>query len=237
MPKWIKLPFVLFLLGVLIASRPILSAQQTASPLPKVTEHAEVKYPRLARQTRIQGQVRLEVTTDGHAATNVTAKEGHPLLAQSAVENVRTWKFVDHVPGTFDVTFKFHLLEDPVGFLQQPGIVEVLAAPERYIDHYTLPEKWNARIRDAQGTIDTTLTLWTYHGYGSNLDGYTTGPQGQERAIRNSHISGDMLGFDATVQDKHGQRLKFSMIGKMTGDKIKGVFLNYWVGCWRHMDG
>jgi hypothetical protein len=36
-----------------------------------------------------------------------------------------------------------------------------------------------------------------------------------------------MLGFDATLEDKYGQRLKFSMIGKMSGDKIKGVALNY----------
>lgn len=201
--------------------------QESPRPLPEVTAHAPIKYVPLALQARIQGQVRLRIATDGHAVTGVTVKDGHPLLAQAAVENVRTWKFVDHVPGTFDV-IKFHYMEDDATFLQQPGIVEVITTPERSIDRYTLPEQWNVQIRDAQGTIDTPLTLWTYHENETKLDGYTGGPQSQQRAIRNSHITGDMLGFDATVEDKYGQRLKFSMIGKMAGHKIKGVFLNYW---------
>jgi len=215
---------VVYLVGALA-----IRAQESTQPLPEVTEHAEIRYMPLARQARIQGQVHLQITTDGHTVTGVAVKDGHPLLSQAAVENVRTWKFVEHAPGSFDVTFKFHFLDDDrVTFLQQPGIVEAVASPEGGIYHYTLPEQWNAHIRNAQGTIDTPLTLWTYHTSESEIDGYTTGPQGQERAIRNSHITGDMPGFDATVDDKYGQRLKFSVIGKMTGDKIRGVFLNYW---------
>ena len=37
-----------------------------------------------------------------------------------------------------------------------------------------------------------------------------------------------MIGFDAALEDPDGQRLKFSLIGKKTGDKIKGVFLDDW---------
>ena len=223
--RWnLSLWLAVYLVGALT-----IRAQESAQPLPDVTEHSEIRYVPLARQARIQGQVHLRITTDGHAVTDVMVKDGHPLLAQAAVENVRTWKFVEHTPGTFDVTFKFHFLDvNPGTFLQAPGRIEVFAFPDRHIYSYTTPEKWTAHLRNAQGTIDTPLTLWTYHTSESEMDGYATGPQGQEREFRNSHITGDMLGFDATLDDKYGERLKFSMIGKMTGDRIRGVFLSYW---------
>jgi outer membrane biosynthesis protein TonB len=223
--RWnLSLWLAVYFVGVLAVR-----AQESPQRLPGVTDHAEIKYAPLALQARIQGQVRLQVITDGHVATNVTIKAGHPLLAQAAVENVRTWKFVEHDPGTFDVTFNFHFLEDDVTFLREPGVVEVVAPPQCCTDRYTLPEKWNLHLRNSQGTINAPLTMWTYHKpYGSQVDGYATGTQGQERELRNRHISGEMLGFDATLDDKYGQRLKFSLIGKMTGDRIKGVFLNYW---------
>ena len=229
MPKQPNLRFRVFLLAILVSCSAVLRAQESARPLPEVTEHAAVKYPPLALQARIQGQVHLRITTDGHVVTDVNVKEGHPILAQSATENVKTWKFVDHEPGTFDVSFKFHFLDNnPDTFLQPQGRIEVFAFPEGGIYSYTLPEKWNAHLRNAQAAIDTPLTMWTYHSSDSEIDGYATGRQGQEREFRNSHITGDMLGFDATLDDKYGERLKFSMVGKMTGGKIKGVFLNYW---------
>ena len=230
MPSATRLHLKLFLLAVLAAPSARLWAQESVNTLPDVVEHAAITYPALARQARIQGRVCLRVTTNGHAVTDVGIEEGHPLLAQSAEQNVRTWKFVDHVPATFDVTFNFRFLDNTVTFLQQPGLVQIVESPEGGISSYTLPEKWNAQVRNAQGTIDTTFTLWTYSSFEPELDGYTTGPQGQDRTIREPHLDGDMLGFDATLDDKYGQRLKFSMIGRITGDKIKGVFLNYWGG-------
>jgi hypothetical protein len=171
----------------------------------------------------------LRLTTNGHAVSDVVVLEGHPILVQSATDNVRTWKFVEHFPASFDVTFNFRIIDNAGTFLQQPGLVQVVSSPECCIDHYTFPEKWNAPVRNAEGTIKTILTLWTYHSpEGQQLGGYTTGPQGQERAIRDPHLEGEMLGFDATLEDKYGQRLKFSMIGKMTGNEIRGVLLNYW---------
>ena len=228
MPPATRLRRFLILLVVLTWPSAALWAQESSGALPEVIEHAAPLYPPLARQARIQGEVRLRVTTNGHVVTDVAVKEGHPLLVQSAEDSVRQWKFVDHVPGTFDVTFKFRVLDFAGTFLQQPGIVEVATGSRGGVGSYTLPEKWNAQIRNAQGTIRTTLTLWTYRTFESKLDGYTTGSQGQEREIREPHIDGDMLGFDTRIEDKFGQRLKFSMIGKRTGEKIKGVFLNYW---------
>ena len=228
LPTSTRLSFTVFLLVVLAGPSAGSWAQESSKTLPEVTEHAAIVYPPLARQARIQGQVRLRVTTNGHAVTAVDIAEGHPLLAQSADQNVRTWKFVDHVPATFDVTFKFQALENTRRFLEQPGLVQVVEGPEGGINRYTLPEEWNVEVRNAQGTMKTNLILWTYHTFETELDGYSKGPQGQERDIRETHIDGDMLGFDARLDDKYGQRLKFSMIGKMSGDKVKGVFLNYW---------
>jgi outer membrane biosynthesis protein TonB len=231
LPTGTRLRLTLFLLAVIAGPSAALLAQESAKALPEVTEHRIPVYPPLARQARIQGSVRLRLMTNGHAVTDVVVLEGHPLLTRSATDSVRTWKFVDHVPGAFDVTFDFRLPEDET-FLQQPGIIEVIAEPGSGIDKYTLPENWNARVRNAHVTVDTTLTLWTYNYRFlepiSEMNGYTTGPQGHERSLRQAHIDGDMLGFDATLDDKHGQRLKFSMIGKMNRDKIKGVFLDYW---------
>jgi len=231
MHKWTtntRLRFTLVLLAAFAGSAAISKSQENAQTVPEITEHAKVKYPPLARQARIQGMVHMRVTTDGHGVTDVTVEDGHPLLTENAAQNVRTWKFVEHAPATFEVTFNYRVVDDQVKFLRQPGIVEVVESPEGGINSYTLPEKWNAQVRNAQGTIETSLTLWTYHDFEQELDGYSTGPQGRERPIHETHIDRDMLGFDATLEDKYGQRLKFSMIGKMAGNKINGVFLNYW---------
>jgi len=223
-----RLRFAFILLAVLAWPSGGLFAQEGANTLPEVTEHRRALCPPLARQARIRGQVRLRLTTNGHLVTDVAILQGHPLLAQFSADNVRTWKFADHAPGTFEVTFDYEFIGDAATFPQQPGLVQVIEAPEGGIKNYTLPEDWKAQVRNAQGPIDASLTLWTYQWFEDEIDGYVTRPSGQERPLRNSHMDGDMLGFDTTLEDKFGQRLKFSMIGKKTGEKITGVFLNYW---------
>jgi TonB family protein len=51
-------------------------------------------YPPLARQARVQGQVKVmvEVGNEG-AVTFAEALEGNPILKSAAVPNARTWKF------------------------------------------------------------------------------------------------------------------------------------------------
>ncbi|MGC2320985.1 MAG: energy transducer TonB [Terriglobales bacterium] len=78
---------------------------QDAPTLPTVTSFECPKYPPKAKSVRLQGMVRLKVTTDGHNVTEVKLQSGHPLIAPAAYENVRTWKFADHPPTTFDVTY------------------------------------------------------------------------------------------------------------------------------------
>lgn len=53
------------------------------------------KYPPLARQTRIAGEVRLLMTLDSHTGIvkDVKVISGHPLLSSAAVEAVKGWQF------------------------------------------------------------------------------------------------------------------------------------------------
>jgi len=56
---------------------------------------------------RLQGMVKMEVTTDGHQVTNVKLLPSHPVLAEEAVKNVHTWKFAEHEPTSFLVTYYY----------------------------------------------------------------------------------------------------------------------------------
>lgn len=79
--------------------------------LPKVVSAFVPFYPELARQTHIQGPVTLRVSTDGKRVSAVEAENGHRLLETAAMENAKTWQFEPHVPATFDVTFRYKLLD------------------------------------------------------------------------------------------------------------------------------
>jgi hypothetical protein len=62
--------------------------------------------------------VKMEVTTDGHQVTGAKLLPSHPVLAEEAVKNVRTWRFADHQATTFVVTYFYvdegHYKKDPV---------------------------------------------------------------------------------------------------------------------------
>jgi TonB family protein len=60
----------------------------------KLIKHVDPDYPPLARQARIQGSVRFQVTIapDGHVA-DVKLVSGHPLLAPAAQAAVSQWQF------------------------------------------------------------------------------------------------------------------------------------------------
>src|SRR2546422_10228245 len=112
------------MLSALLAAMPSALAQQSTEVLPKVVQHTEPIYPPLARQARIQGEVSVKVTTDGESAREAVAQTGHPLLRKAAEDNVKTWKFASHTPSTFNVTFRYKLMESSVEveFLELPAI-------------------------------------------------------------------------------------------------------------------
>lgn len=219
------------IMAILVATVILASAQEAPRALPEVISHKDPVYPRLALLARIGGPVRLRITTDGHSVTDVVALDGHPLLVRAATDNLRTWTFADHIPGTFDVTFDFRFLADEITFLQEPGLIDIAVLPPTYNENsdarldYTLPVSWDLELKTATDDIKAALTTWTY---GSWLRGYTRGPLGQERELANARVDGDMFGFDLPLNDSHGQRLQFSLIGKKVGERIEGIFLDAW---------
>ena len=67
----------------------------------------------------MQGVVNMRVTTDGHQVTGVKVlSAGHPLLAEAAEKNVKTWQFSDHAPTSFTVAYYYiadgYYKRDPV---------------------------------------------------------------------------------------------------------------------------
>lgn len=221
----------LFSLAILLPFWTTLNAQEPSRVLPRVIEHAPIYYPAIARTAHIAGPVHLRITTDGHSVSKVEVVDGPALLVKAATENAQTWKFVDHTPGAFDVTFDFKFLENKTTFLAEPGVVDIAAlAPDyggdtsRPVD-YTLPVTWDLELKTAKDDIKAPLILWTY---GPWLRGYTLGSRNQERELGSPRIDGDMLGFDVSLNDSFGQRLAFSLIGRKSGNKMQGIFLDAW---------
>jgi hypothetical protein len=221
----------LFLLAVLLPALVTLNAQEPARVLPRVIDYAPPIYPQIAKAAHISGPVHLRITTDGHAVTSVDVVDGPAVLVRAATDNVKTWKFVDHTPGTFDVTLDFTTLKDKTTFLAEPGVVDIAVLPPDYSDNagkrldYTLPATWDLELKTAAEDIKAPLTLWTY---GPWLRGYTLGSRNHERDLGDPRVDGDMLGFEVLLDDSFGQRLAFSLVGKKSGDKIQGVFLDPW---------
>ena len=221
----------LLLLALLLPLSMTMNAQESARLLPKVIDHAPVVFPTIALAAHIAGPVHLKITTDGHAVSSVEVVDGPALLARVAADNLKTWKFVDHTPGTFEVTFDFRVLENKTTFLAEPGVVDIAVVPPDHDGNaskrldYTLPATWDLDLKTAADDLKAPLTLWTY---GPWLRGYTLGSRNQERDLGNPRVDGDMLGFEVSLDDSFGQRLWFSLLGKKSGNKIQGVFVDAW---------
>lgn len=81
--------------------------------LPMVSAAEMPLYPRGARLANIEGVVQVSVTTDGHGVIAAVIEKGSiPLLARSAEQNVRTWRFEIHEPTTFTITYRYRLVSD-----------------------------------------------------------------------------------------------------------------------------
>jgi len=97
------------------ASNPLVI--DSSAQLAKIIESVNPVYPPLARQTRIQGTVRLHtiIGTDG-TIEQLEVMSGHPLLIQSALDAVRKWRYAPttlngqpvQVDTTIDVTFELN---------------------------------------------------------------------------------------------------------------------------------
>lgn len=100
---------------------------------PRIVEHEHVTYPAAALGAQVQGDVIVKFTTDGRAVVSAEATSGPQLLEQTCVDNVKTWKFGRHTPGTFQAIFRFKILgpdhpSDDI-FPSLPNLIEVVSVP------------------------------------------------------------------------------------------------------------
>jgi len=104
--------------------------------LPTVVFAPDPLYPGIALAARVSGVVRLRVSTDGNRVTSIDSEDGPAMLRASAADNVRAWKFEEHVPTSLAITFEYKLL-DVIGcveakrevILDLPSRVEIDDAP------------------------------------------------------------------------------------------------------------
>lgn len=89
------------------------AAQKVEQRPPLVIAGEMPLYPLIARAARVQGVVKIKVTTDGKKVTSAVVESGPPMLAKFAKENILTWEFNAHKPTTFVTTFEY-VIEGPV---------------------------------------------------------------------------------------------------------------------------
>lgn len=210
------------------------NTQDSGKLLPKVIDHAEPIYPPLGRMARISGDVLVQFTTDGQAVISAEAETGHELLRSSAVENVKTWKFVNHDPGTFHVTFRYRIIsgESVVVFLPEPTVVDISATPPPLSIYCANPMdlgKWKAQLKSPRGSVELLIEINTGGGCDEHaLDGYITDVRGQKEKIDSAYydFQRKMLGFVVALTYSESERLSTSLIGKIKGNKLAGTFVD-----------
>jgi TonB family protein len=225
-----RIPHTILVLSVLLAAVASASAQESPEVLPKVLQHSEPTYPPIARTAHVQGEVRVKVTTNGESVTNAEAETGPPLLHKAAEDNVRTWKFIPHTPGTFHITFRYKIMSSgvEVAFLETPEVVQLAAPPPEVIIDYAWLGlgTWKARLKSAHGKSWQVFKLAYSGPDGDWLDGNALGPNGESEEIDFGHKEGNFLAFTITLSQPDGQHVKSFLIGKLTGDKIVGTFMD-----------
>jgi hypothetical protein len=96
------------------------------SPMPEeiyVVHLESPLYDPLARQTRAQGDVSVQVRIDESGrVTSAHATTGHPLLVRVAESNIKTWAFNRGEERIIEIVYQFHL-EEPEVYYDPPSRV------------------------------------------------------------------------------------------------------------------
>jgi hypothetical protein len=100
-------------LGLMILSGTAVPAlgQDQDQELPVVKAGALPLYPIMARAARIEGTVKIRVTTDGKKVSSLDTESGAAMLVKAAKENIQTWEFLEHKPTTFITVFVYRFEE------------------------------------------------------------------------------------------------------------------------------
>lgn len=215
---------------VLLLLTPCALAQEPAEVLPKLIDHAEPMYPPLARQTRISGDVRVKITTNGQSVIEAAVESGHPLLRKAAEDNVRTWKFVAHTPGSYCITFRYKLASGgvEVTFPESGAIVQIEAPVPQMSIYYSWMDlgTWKVELSSSHAKAWRIFKLYFSGPEDDWLAGSAVDPKGKEEKIDFGHMEGDFLAFTINLRQPDGQRMKTFFVGKMSKYKIVGTFVD-----------
>ncbi len=218
------------LLAVWMAVAPRAIAQDAPTPLPRVIQHADPVYPQIARTAHILGDVRVRFSTNGESVIQAVAESGPQLLRKSSEDDVRSWKFAAHTPGSFYVTFRYKLLsgDTEIAFLESPALVEVAAPVAPIIIDYAYIGlgKWKTDVKSAHGKSHLLLNLAYSGPDGTWLAGDARDAKGKCEEIDVGVRDGEMLGFTMALADPKGKEVKTFFVGKMTDAKIIGSLVD-----------
>jgi TonB family protein len=164
--------------------------------LPTVISADVPQYPREAAKAGTSGAVSISVTTDGHNVVSVRLLKPQPgasILGETAVGNVRTWRFAAHEATTFDTTFRFQIVDrscqslgrdtHAAAVIHFPTEVEIFTERDPACDGATrLPPTFGIYIKEAsipfypaaaraRGIAGTVRISMTYKGVLSVADG------------------------------------------------------------------
>lgn len=112
---------------------------------PRLIYQVRPVYPKLAREARIQGVVRLSVriTTRG-TVDDVKLIGGHPFLVKAAMDAVKQWRYLPMrlmgvpVSVRIEVSISFSLREDedgPVVYVKRAPLPSEASQPGRFARH------------------------------------------------------------------------------------------------------
>jgi hypothetical protein len=228
--------FALSLLPLAAAS---LGAQDSGESLPKLISHADAVYPAIARTAHIMGDVVVRIKTDGQSVVEAVAESGPPLLRRSSEDNAKTWKFAPHTPSTFHVTFSYKISADDVAaatsFPYASGApeVEVVTTQAPMIIDYAWVGlgRWRAELRSSHGRLSKEIEF-SFSGPNDEwLDVNTPGSPDKESEEKDDddefgHKDSDVLTFSMRVAEPDGKRLQTYFVGKLSGDRIIGTFVD-----------
>ncbi len=134
------------------------AGQESAAQLPRVIEAQAAFYHPFAHTVNMHGTVLVRIFTDGERVTEAEIEDdgGIPVLARAARDNALTWRFAEHEPIDFVVTYRYIVaqwLEDSNGVRTATKVVfrfptnvdvTVIRWPQEF---YTAPEPDRPRQR------------------------------------------------------------------------------------------
>lgn len=95
---------------------------RTIGPMPMVTRSEVPRYPEMAWNVGITGDVVIGVTVTGGEVTKAEVRSGDRMLSDEALRNVKTWQFAPDTNATFTTTFTYEVDQRSTGASRAPHI-------------------------------------------------------------------------------------------------------------------